>query len=197
MRQTRPVSVIRAWGDKIIFLMSLHVLSSAELKLLWRKHAASLLLMARSRCGSAAQGLADDCVQEAFIRLAVQHPVPQDAAAWLMTVVRHAAIDAARSERRRGEHELAAGRERPAWLSSVSDGVDGDSETLEIERLLCELEPTTRDIVVAHVWGSLTFRQIAAVVELSPATVHRRYEDGLSWLRDRLRQVEQMETGKP
>lgn len=139
--------------------------------------------MARSRLGAAATGCGEDCVQDAFIRLASQHPEPDDPAAWLMRVVRNAAIDAVRSQCRRREREISSFDSHHAWLTPVdSSSLDGPSAD-EIQNALMTLDDVTRDIVVAHLWNDMTFRQIADVVELSSATAHRKYEDGLKTLR--------------
>ena len=50
----------------------------------------------------------DDCVQEAFVKSAGQVPFPDSSAAWLYRVVRNAAINRGKSERRRAEHEQFA-----------------------------------------------------------------------------------------
>ncbi len=159
------------------------MLSSAELTHLWRKHSPALLLMARSRLGSAGTGYAEDCVQEAFIRLASQQQAPDDPAAWLMRVVRNAAIDAVRAQCRRRERESRSADEQEAWLEPVDLTLLETPSSDEIQNALKTLDETTRDIVVAHLWNDLTFRQIAEVVELSAATTHRRYEEGIETLR--------------
>ncbi|MCA9008929.1 MAG: sigma-70 family RNA polymerase sigma factor [Planctomycetaceae bacterium] len=159
------------------------MLSSAELSRLWDTHAAALLLMARGRCGRVAGTEAEDCVQEAFIRLATQDPVPNDPAAWLMRVVCNAAIDAIRMQHRRVHREAQASNARPAWLQPA-DGTTLDAPSSdEIQRALLLLDDVTRDIVVAHLWNDMTFRQIAEVFDISSATAHRKYEAGIAALR--------------
>jgi RNA polymerase sigma-70 factor (ECF subfamily) len=63
-------------------------------------HAAALELCARQFCRCP-----ENVVQEAVIELAAQREAPQDDLAWLYGVVRHKAISAARSERRRKQRE--------------------------------------------------------------------------------------------
>ncbi len=41
-------------------------------------------------------------------------------------------------------------------------------------------------MIVAHLWGGLTFEQIAELAGCSPSTAHRRYVAGLANLRERL-----------
>jgi len=159
------------------------LLSSAELSRLWEKHSAALLLMARGRCCGGTGGDADDCVQEAFIRLARQNPVPDDPVAWLSRVVRNAAIDAIRSNQRRADRETVAAAERPAWLEPVDSSALENPSPREIQHALAALEDVTRDIVVARIWNQMTFRQIAEAFDLSPAATHRKYEAGIEALR--------------
>ena len=139
--------------------------------------------MARSRLGSVGTGYAEDCVQEAFIRLASQQKAPDDPAAWLMRVVRNAAIDTVRSQYRRREREIQTVGKHHAWLEPVDPTLLAIPSSDEIKNALMTLDVTTRDIVVAHLWNDMTFRQISEVVELSAATTHRRYEDGIETLR--------------
>lgn len=158
------------------------MLSSEELSRLWQKHADALLLIARGHCRTL-RGAADDCVQEAFIRLAACEPSPEVPSAWLMKTVRNAAIDAVRSQHRRAAREQVVARDRQAWLKPV-DACSLDVPSSEqIQNSLQKLDDTTRDIVVAHLWNDMTFRHIADVFDMSHATVHRRYEAGIKQLR--------------
>ena len=54
------------------------------------------------------------------------------------------------------------------------------------QALLSDLPAETREIIVMHVWGGLTFEQIAAAVGSSAATCYRRYAAGLDTLRQKL-----------
>ena len=44
-----------------------------------------------------------------------------------------------------------------------------------------------REIVTLHVWGGLSFAEIAKLTGTSKATVFRRYEEGLATLRKRIK----------
>ena len=52
----------------------------------------------------------------------------------------------------------------------------------EIERSIGTLEDLERQIVVAHIWGELSFSQIAKVVDKPRSTVHRHYKNALAML---------------
>ncbi len=52
---------------------------------------------------------------------------------------------------------------------------------------LVALTEQEREVVIARVWGGLTFQQIATVMEISTSTAHRRYVESLADLRRRMR----------
>ena len=142
------------------------------------RHEAALVLYARQWCRAA-----EDVVQEAFVQLLKQKTMPNDSAAWLFRVVRNQAISAARSDKRRGEREDRFARERPGWFDNASAS---DLDAAEVAGALDRLPIETREIIVAHLWGGLTFDQIAEISGGSSSTAHRRYAEGLGTLRERL-----------
>jgi RNA polymerase sigma factor (sigma-70 family) len=146
---------------------------------LFDRHAAVLELYARQWCECA-----EDVVQEAFIELVCQFPSPTDPAAWLYRVVRNKAIDALRSLRRRKRHETEAVDGRTMRFdSSPADLIDACAAAVALESLPIE----QREVVVARIWGGLSFQQIGQLVGASDSAAHRRYEAGLSALRQKLR----------
>jgi RNA polymerase sigma-70 factor (ECF subfamily) len=141
-------------------------------------HAAALTLYARQWCAAP-----EDVVQESFLKLAALADSPPHVVPWLYAVVRHAALSAARSERRRREHEARAAARAPAWFTPPDgDGLDADAATAALNALPLE----EREVVVAHVWGGLTFEQIGSLIGASAATAYRRYAAGLAGLRAKL-----------
>ncbi len=155
------------------------MISPESLAILWNEHAAALRLIARSRCAQP-----DDCVQEAFVKLACQQVPPDDPLGWLVRVVRNGAISRWRSEQRRRTHEQRSSQDRQAWFVPPDfwSSVDGPTQD-EVQLAIEALDVETREIVVAHLWGGLTFRQIADAFELTHSTTHRKYNAGLSHLR--------------
>jgi len=123
----------------------------------------------------------DDAVQEAFLRLYEQRARPDDAVAWLFKATRNAAIDISRSEARRTRREKAA--TNPKWFQPNARS-RWEVETLMDE--LQELSPELREVVVAKVWGGLTFEQIGTSTATSRATAQRRYNEAIAILRKRL-----------
>ncbi len=97
--------------------------------------------------------------------------------------MRNAALGAARSEARRRHHEASAALRRPGWfLPTENAALDADTAARTLEGLPIEF----REIVVAHVWGELTFEQIGELTGVSSSTAHRRYQEALTMLRERL-----------
>lgn len=141
------------------------------------EHAAALALFAAQWTDAA-----DDCVQEALIRLAGQTPWPDNAVAWLYRVVKNQAISQARRGSRRRRHEELAARLRQEVAETSESLVDVATLAAALENL----EPTQREVLVAKVWGKLTLEQIAEVVGGSKSAVHRRYEAALAALREKL-----------
>lgn len=143
---------------------------------LYRQHAPALRLYARQWAGSS-----DDLVHDAFVALAQQVPPPECVLPWLYRVVRNGARAAHRAtDRRRKREQRTVTAE--AWFESADDHLDAH----EASRRLGELDLELREVIVARVWGGLTFEEIAVLVGCSTATAQRRYVTGLDRLRKRL-----------
>ena len=125
----------------------------------------------------------EDCVQDAFIQLVRQARSPDSVPAWLFRVVRNRAISMRRSADRRKRHELAASGARPAWFTNKQEDL---IDTAALDEALRALLDEHREVIVAKIWGGLSFEQIAEVVGTSRSSAHRRYEAGLIILRKRL-----------
>ncbi len=157
-------------------------IDTERLQALIDAHGAAVTLYARQWCNAP-----EDALQESLIELLRQDPIPDCPAAWLFKTVRRRAMNLARGERRRVKHQRRAGRQRDAWfVDETTSGFDSD----ELAAMLGQLPPTEREIVVARIWGELTFEQIAELVALSTSSAHRRYRKGLAMLG-------QMINGKP
>lgn len=121
---------------------------------------------------------AEDVVQQAFLRLAVTDPPPENPAAWLFRVSRNLAHNQRRDASRRTNRE-----QRGAKSESVAGRADAMAEANELWRLLDRLEPSAREVVIAKIWGGLSFEDIAGAVGQSRSTVWRQYEQSLAMLR--------------
>ena len=145
------------------------------------QHAAALELYARQWCDAP-----EDVVQEAFLKLAGQRSLPSSPVAWLYRVVRNGAIDAGLAARRRRRHEAAAASGPSPWFEPDGDERRGELDPELAAAELGMLPMEEREVIIAHLWGGLTFEQIAELAGLSSSTAHRLYARGLTTLRERL-----------
>jgi RNA polymerase sigma-70 factor (ECF subfamily) len=119
---------------------------------------------------------AEDIVQEAFLQLMRQRVFPDNPAAWLYTTVRNISNNEVRSQNRRKRREFAV--QESKGLFDVPESERNE----EIEQLICDLESLDleyREVIVAKIWGGLTFEEIATMTGSSRSSVHRRYQEGL------------------
>ncbi len=121
-----------------------------------------------------------------MIELARQEKLPPDPVAWLYQAVRFRAINLHRSEQRRSkrEHEVAS-MQVPFFVSEPQQAID----SADLEKALKSVPELQRSIVIARIWGGLTFEQIAEMNELSSSTVHRRYHEAIEELKQTLEGV--------
>jgi RNA polymerase sigma factor (sigma-70 family) len=143
---------------------------------LYRQHAAALLLYARQWPGNG-----EDLVHDAFVKLARQSPPPERVLPWLYRVVRNTAVAAQRATARRRRREGKIGASE-VWFAAADDQLDAQDAVRRLGRLTLEL----REVIVARIWGGLTFQEIAQLVGCSLPTAHRRYQAGLTELRERM-----------
>jgi RNA polymerase sigma factor (sigma-70 family) len=140
--------------------------------------AAALELYARQWCESP-----EDVVQEAFLKLAGLPEVPSNPDAWLFRAVRNGAINAGIAGRRRRRREAMAAVAADSWFEPRPDAqIDPDSAQTALESLPVE----QREVIVAHLWGGLSFGQIGEIAGTSSSSAHRLYHAGLMALRSRL-----------
>jgi len=140
------------------------------------RYAAALVLYARQWCIAP-----EDVVQDAFVKLVQQVDSPEQVVPWLYRVVRNGAISQSRSARRRQKYETRKAQKLPEWFEMGDDPTGLDSSV--VTEALSELPVDQREIIVAHLWGALTFEQIAELVGTSTSTAFRRYNAGLNTLR--------------
>src|SRR3954469_4416789 len=89
----------------------MHFADQGLLSRLLDEHSAALVLYAQQWCGSP-----EDVVQEVFIRLMQQRPLPNNVSGWLYRAVRNGAISASRAAARRVRHEATAAGNREPWF---------------------------------------------------------------------------------
>jgi RNA polymerase sigma factor (sigma-70 family) len=158
--------------------------SSQQLQAILSQHASVLEILAARWCDEP-----QDCVQDGMVRLAVQHPPPDDPLAWMYRVVRNAAISRGRKATARRKHEREAGnRLLSTWFAKEQNSFESADEAC---LALATLDSESRELVLMRIWGGLKLQQIADATGTSVATVHRRYKMAI----ERMRQT--METTCP
>lgn len=145
------------------------------------RHASGLVLFARQFCDAP-----EDVVQETFLKLAGLEPPPEKPVAWLFRVVRNGAVDASLAARRRRRYETEVAFQSTAWFDPTDGEGKAGVDPGDAERELAVLPIAEREVIVARLWGGLTFEQIAEVLGTSSSSAHRLYNRGLADLRERL-----------
>ena len=127
---------------------------------------------------------AEDIVQEAFLKLMKQKVFPDNPIAWLYTVIRNISNNEVRSHNRRKKREFAV--QESKGLFEVPDSDDKE----QVDRMIRELESLDleyREVIVAKIWGGLTYEEIAEMTGTSRSSVHRKYQEGIRRLGENLR----------
>lgn len=137
------------------------------------RQAALLRLWIRSRCTAC-----DDVVQEAFCRLAIEEPAPNEPVAWLYRVCRNLAEKQRLSDQRRRAREESRAKFEAVPGNAV-DPLELAEALAAVERLTAEL----REVLVARIWGRLSLEEVGRLCGVSTATAHRRYQAALEELR--------------
>lgn len=131
---------------------------------------------------------AEDAVQEAFVSIwrtrATYHRNRGTVASWLLSVVRHRAIDVGR---RNDKHATrCVGDDRLEGHPSRDDVAAEAAEMDEAGRLQCllaRLPDVQREVITLAFYGQLTHFEIAERLDLPPGTVKGRMRLGLEKLR--------------
>lgn len=156
----------------------MHVADQELLSRFLDEHGAALVLYAQQWSGGP-----EDVVQEAFIQLMQQRPLPKNVVGWLYRVVRNGAISASRAEARRVRHETSVVRCSEPWFkSALDDRIDANAAAIALKLLPIE----EREVVVLRIWSGRSFEEIAELIGKSTSTAHRRFETGLNSLRQAL-----------
>lgn len=150
--------------------------SLAEIELLYLQHGAALLLFASMITGE--RGRAQDAVHQVFLKLIENGSLSraQDKKAYLFACIRNAVLN---ERKLRNRHESL--ETDSAWFSPPDRDVTGEQD---LRRALAALPDDQRQIVVLHIWGDLTFSQIADLLSISLNTAASRYRYALGKLRN-------------
>lgn len=149
-------------------------------------------------CVSRAGGAGEDIAAETF-RVALDSRrrfdrSREDAAPWLFGIATNLLRERSRSESRR------ARALRRVHLHDEVDPADGALDRVEAEALgpqlaaaLHQLTPVYRDALLLHVWGDLSYEQVAEATHVSIGTVRSRIHRARAYVRSTL-QAEEIRT---
>jgi RNA polymerase sigma-70 factor (ECF subfamily) len=118
---------------------------------------------------------AEDAVHDAFCAVLGKGTLPRELRPYLFRCVRNAAIDARRVAARESQK-----------CSIFSEGLEAHVRE-QAEAFLECMSGDERECVVLKLYGGLTFREIAAVLDVPAGTVAARYWRALAKVREKLR----------
>jgi RNA polymerase sigma-70 factor, ECF subfamily len=149
--------------------------NTAEIEALYRQHGAALLLFASAISGD--RGRAQDAVHQVFLKALenknLSHVI--NIKAYLFASVRNAVLNDTRVQDRHMPLDLDS-----AWFSPPDRDYAGEQN---LRRALGDLPDDQREVIVLHVWGELTFSEIAELLGVSSNTAASRYRYALAKLR--------------
>ena len=153
-----------------------NTLTQQDIRRLYEQHRRGLLAYACSFSSSFA--FAEDVLHQVFERLLRGNvEITGPPAPYLYRAIRNASLNSLRTRTR--EVELDDG-----WFDSPS----GMEETaVELQSALGDLPEEQREVILLHVWGQMSFEEVAASLEISPNTAASRYRYGLSKLREQFK----------
>lgn len=149
---------------------------AAEIELSYRRHGPALLLFAAALTGERSR--AQDVVHQVFLKLLESGSLRDalDAKAYLFTCVRNAALN----DRKARQRDVVLDPQC-AWFEPPHRDFAAE---LDLRRALWELPEDQREVTVLHIWGELTFAQIAEILSISANTAASRYRYALAKLRE-------------
>ena len=152
-------------------------LKSRNVEACYSKHGPALLAYARSF--GLDHHTAEDLTHRVFLAvLESSNNKVDDLRPYLFRAIRNAALNHLRDSVR--EIELS---EQEPWFENRNFSREAE---LDLRSALRELPPEQREVLLMHLWGGLTFAEIASVLAASPNTVASRYRYALNALRRRL-----------
>ena len=130
---------------------------------------------------------AEDAIHEAFSRLLVMSRMPDDLKVYVFRAVRNAAVDQL-TRRRHTDRAETNGHEEVIF--DPGDGPEQSAAASEfrsrLARAIAALPERERDAVVYHLYGELTFKETARLLDAAEGTVASWYYRALDRLRAEL-----------
>jgi RNA polymerase sigma-70 factor, ECF subfamily len=149
--------------------------NSAEIEALYRQYGAALVLFASTISGDRAR--AQDAVHQVFLKAMESGSLNRaiDKKAYLFGCVRNAVLNDVKYRGRTADLDVNS-----AWFTPPDRDYAGEQN---LRRALGDLPADQREVIVLHIWGELTFLEIAELLSISSNTVASRYRYALARLR--------------
>jgi RNA polymerase sigma factor (sigma-70 family) len=123
---------------------------------------------------------AEDIVQDAFIKLLKQRRSPANTRAWLFRVVRNDSISKVRSIQQQQKADQKILESEVVWFESrSSDLIDANAA----QNILQTLPAHLREIVMLRIWGQMSLKEIAQIMDKSIPMIHKDYKKALEMIR--------------
>lgn len=150
----------------------------ANWETLYTENEAALLLYARQFVSNRSQ--CEDIVHDAFVKLIEKRSLEDHSnpKAILFKAVRWTALDMIRKNERRKIKEAESN-----WFEEGERS--SEIEPSEVTELVQELPTQQKEVLVLHVWGDLTFREIGEQLQISGNTAASRYRAAINKLRNK------------
>lgn len=147
-----------------------------EIEQTYRQHGPALMLFATAIAGT--QERAQDAVHQVFLKLLQDQSLDRAAnkKAYLFACVRNAVINEARTLQRNTVLDPD-----PIWFEPPKQDYAAE---LSLRRALSGLPSDQRQVIILHIWGELTFSQIACLLQINSNTAASRYRYALAKLRE-------------
>jgi RNA polymerase sigma-70 factor, ECF subfamily len=148
-------------------------LQAEEAQSLYQQHGPGLLLYACSLLGR--RHAAEDVLQQVFMKLLEQNTIPEEPKPYLFRAVHNVALNLIRTESK--QIELA---DIEPWFEAPEED---HTARVTLTTELMRIPQDQRQVLVLHLWGGLSFEEIASMVAISPNTAASRYRYALQKLR--------------
>lgn len=131
---------------------------------------------------------ARDVVQEAFLRLCLQHQdeVEPHLAEWLYTVCRNKALDVRRKERRMTELKDETAESWATTEPGPAEAMERTQEAARASELMGHLSENQQEVLRLKFQHGLSYKEISRVTSLSVTNVGFLIHTGLKSLRQRM-----------
>ncbi len=167
--------------DKWLVLRCRHGSAEAVCRI-YLKYKDTLLTLAKALLGDRAE--AEDVVHDVFVSFAKsagRFQLTGSLRGYLATCVRNRALDRMRVRGRKVED-----MGRPTSTSSPEQQVIQDEEVAALQKALGQIPYEQREVIMLHIKGQMTFKEIAKLQDVKLSTSLGRYRYGLDKLRSLL-----------